>query len=170
MAKKVNPNLTNITEYPNSFKRQKAFPLERYSVFETYAAAENYARTNGVAYVGQTLAIPNTESNVCDFYIIKNEDGDLEKLVSETQYDSLVGSETDAITKKTIWGLFNRDNYIDRQVADAIKRITGMSYEELPSLYEDSNTKLRKSINDLKFDTIEIDGGGAIDADPMGNW
>ena len=62
---------TNLTEYPNSFKRQGAFPLERYSVFYAIAADEekgisassayqealNYARNNPIAYVGQVVSV-----------------------------------------------------------------------------------------------------------------
>jgi hypothetical protein len=33
MANLLNKIPTNLTEYPNSFKRQGAFPLEAYSVF-----------------------------------------------------------------------------------------------------------------------------------------
>jgi hypothetical protein len=32
-------SITNITEYPNSFKRQGAFPLERYSLFDSLSSA-----------------------------------------------------------------------------------------------------------------------------------
>ncbi len=44
--------IKNITEYPNSFKRQGAFPLERYSIFNTLTEAEAYAKSNPIAYVG----------------------------------------------------------------------------------------------------------------------
>lgn len=51
----------NITEYPNSFERQGAFPLERYSVFYNYEEAEEYALTDPVAYVGQPIAVVGEE-------------------------------------------------------------------------------------------------------------
>ena len=48
---------TNLTEYPNSFKRQGAFPLEAYSVFYTKQEADTYAASDPLAYVGQTIAV-----------------------------------------------------------------------------------------------------------------
>ena len=48
---------TNLTEYPNSFKRQGAVPLEAYSVFYTKAEADTYAASDPLAYVGQTIAV-----------------------------------------------------------------------------------------------------------------
>lgn len=56
----VNINLAgikNITEYPNTFKRQGAFPLERYSLFNTLADAQAYASSNPIAYVGQIITV-----------------------------------------------------------------------------------------------------------------
>lgn len=50
-------SIKNITEYPNSFKRQGAFPLERYSLFNSVSDAETYASTNPIAYVGQPLVV-----------------------------------------------------------------------------------------------------------------
>jgi hypothetical protein len=88
---------TNLTEYPNSFKRQGSFPLEAFSVFydivneETkvvtttaFAAAENYAKTNPIAYVGQILAVVKEEEGVkyVETYVIDNENGDLKEVGS----------------------------------------------------------------------------------------
>lgn len=54
--------IKNITEYPNSFKRQGAFPLERFSIFNTYDDAVDYAQNNPIAYVGQPLVVVTTGS------------------------------------------------------------------------------------------------------------
>ena len=81
MANKINPtNITNLTEYPNSFKRQGAFPLERYSLFNTYDEAVAYASSNPIAYVGQMLVVAD-ESSVTG-YIISGTDGALVRLAS----------------------------------------------------------------------------------------
>lgn len=40
-----------------AFKRSNPLPLDRYSVFETKALAEEYALTNAVAYPGQVIAV-----------------------------------------------------------------------------------------------------------------
>lgn len=75
MAKRLTNIPINLTEYPNSFKRQGAFPLEAYEVFNSIEDAENYARTNLIAYVGQKIVV-STETTTT-FYVIKNEVGDL---------------------------------------------------------------------------------------------
>lgn len=74
---------SNITEYPNSFKRQGAFPLERYSVFYDIKGdndavtstakqeALNYAKTNPVAYVGQIVSVVNVVNNVASVDVYK---------------------------------------------------------------------------------------------------
>ena len=95
---------TNLTEYPNSFKRQGSFPLEAYSVFydilneETGAvtttalqSAQNYASSNPIAYVGQILAVVNDNEGVKSVtaYVIDNADGDLKEVGS-----SPVGDES----------------------------------------------------------------------------
>lgn len=69
----------NITEYPNSFKRQGAFPLERYSVFPSYQEAKTYAETSKIAYVTQPIGVAYKigEEIVADYYIIGDENGTL---------------------------------------------------------------------------------------------
>ena len=58
MAIHVNTSaINNITEYPNSFKRQGAFPLERYSLFNSYEDARSYVRLNPIAYIGQIVSV-----------------------------------------------------------------------------------------------------------------
>lgn len=82
---------TNLTEYPNSFKRQGSFPLEAYSVFYAVTnaegvvttsaldAAKDYAKNNPIAYVGQILAVVTVTDGVSevDVYKIENANGDL---------------------------------------------------------------------------------------------
>lgn len=61
----VTSEIRNITEYPNSFKRQGAFPLERYSLFNSLEDAKAYVASNPIAYIGQmvTVAIPADPEN-----------------------------------------------------------------------------------------------------------
>lgn len=89
MAEFLNKIPTNLTEYPNSFKRQGAFPLEAYSVFYSKAEAEAYAQSNPIAYVGQTVAVVTSElveevATIKDvtLYIIDNENGNLKEVGS----------------------------------------------------------------------------------------
>ena len=70
--------IQNFTEYPQSFRRQGAFPLDLYSIFETFEAAKGYAVSNNIAYVGQPIAVVTKESTT--YYVIANEAGDLFKL------------------------------------------------------------------------------------------
>ena len=83
---------TNLTEYPNSFKRQGCFPLEAYSVFyaiidtdgtvvaSALDAAKDYAKNNPIAYVGQILSVVDEDTKTVSTYIISNTDGDLEPI------------------------------------------------------------------------------------------
>lgn len=63
-------SITNITEYPNSFKRQGAFPLERYSLFDSLSSAQNYASTNPIAYVGQLVTVVDNSVSAVSTYKI----------------------------------------------------------------------------------------------------
>ena len=78
----------NITEYPNSFKRQGAFPLERYSVFyatETKTAFQEalaYAQSNPIAYVGQVVSVVTVNENTASV--------DVYKIVQKVTADSIV--------------------------------------------------------------------------------
>ena len=53
--------LTNFTEYQNTFMRQGAYPLDAYSIFTNLTDAEDYAKKHAAAYVGQTLVVANKE-------------------------------------------------------------------------------------------------------------
>lgn len=83
---------TNLTEYPNSFKRQGSFPLEAYSVFyairnesgavvtSALDAAKDYAKNNPISYVGQILAVVDVDAegaSSVQVYKIENANGDL---------------------------------------------------------------------------------------------
>jgi hypothetical protein len=93
MAELLNKIPSNLTEYPNSFKRQGAFPLEAYSVFYTMDAAEAYASSNPISYVGQTLAVVTANAEnpaVVDdvtFYIIADAEGTLQEVGKATNGD-----------------------------------------------------------------------------------
>ena len=103
MAELLNKIPSNLTEYPNSFKRQGAFPLEAYSVFYTMDAAEAYASSNPISYVGQTLAVVTANAEnpaVVDdvtFYIIADADGTLQEVGKATNGDDNTITLTDGI-------------------------------------------------------------------------
>lgn len=92
MAEFISKIPTNLTEYPNSFKRQGAFPLEAYSVFTSVTEAEAYAKSNPLAYVGQVVAVTYKTTETIEeqtvtkeharLYVIRTEAGALLELGS----------------------------------------------------------------------------------------
>lgn len=99
MAQLVQMQLKNITEYPNSFERQGAFPLEKYSVFDDFAKAEAYAKDNLVSYVGQPLAV--VFENKVVYYVI-GKSGELIELGTFKDIEALdqrLGQEIERATK-----------------------------------------------------------------------
>lgn len=68
-------------EFPLSISRQDGFPLDRYSVFDSLEAAQTYAQTNPVAYVGQRIAV--VVDGVATQYSIKNTAGELEAITGD---------------------------------------------------------------------------------------
>lgn len=86
MAKLLTGIPTNLTEYPNSFKRQGAFPLEAYSIFYNLETAKDYSKNNPIAYVGQIISvISDTEIIV---YQITNTQGELQEVGNKLQWGS----------------------------------------------------------------------------------
>lgn len=103
---------TNLTEYPNSFKRQGAFPLEAYSVFYTMDAAIAYAASNPISYVGQTLAVVTSHTEVIEevetsivddvtFYIIADATGALQEVGKATNGDGNTITLNDGVLSLT---------------------------------------------------------------------
>ena len=103
---------TNLTEYPNSFKRQGAFPLEAYSTFYSSVDMHTYAEENPIAYVGQMLVL--VEGGVVKAYLIKDTAGTLLQLAQTTESGDLAGDITELQT----------------QVAQLLK-VVGIDEEEL---------------------------------------
>lgn len=104
---------TNLTEYPNSFKRQGSFPLEAYSVFYAITdaegavttsaldAAKDYAKNNPIAYVGQILAVVTVTDGVSevDVYKIENANGDLVPVGNTEDVEAAIKALEDYIGK-----------------------------------------------------------------------
>lgn len=130
----------NLTEYPNAFKRQGAFPLEMYSVFSNLNEAKDYAENNSVAYVGQPLAVSELsevttgegEETVTEviqttrFYVIGNTAGQLIELGTLADIDGL-NLRLEAVEKffeatdnldQTIDTLYELQKYIDEHGED----------------------------------------------------
>lgn len=143
MAELLSKIPTNLTEYPNSFKRQGCFPLEAYSVFYTSfeevdgvktvkqtakAAAENYAATNGIAYVGQTVAtvetgLDGTITSV-EFWIIADAAGTLEQVGSATAGDDKSITLADGVLSITGFKAASTDTLPSKAADGSINWIT----------------------------------------------
>lgn len=65
-------------EFPLSMKRQDAFSLDPTCVWPSMADAQNYAKTNPTAYIGQLLSV--IVDGVATPYVIQNAAGDLAPL------------------------------------------------------------------------------------------
>ena len=104
-------NLINISEYPNTFVRQGAFPLERFSVFDTLTAAENYAEEDPRAYIGQQLVVVESETSTPSSFVISGTGGalvripDIYDLTSASDnITSQLGSHIDSLATSDSYG------------------------------------------------------------------
>lgn len=58
-----------ITEYPNTFKRQGSFPLDKSCVYNSLLEATQYAESSQIAYAGQLISV--IENNNVNVYVLK---------------------------------------------------------------------------------------------------
>lgn len=89
----------------NTTLRQNGFSLEYYEVFYSLEAAEEYSKSNPLAYVGQKLSVVDEVSETAVIYLILNEAGDLREI--GTKVDNLgpnVISDVDKILEITSSG------------------------------------------------------------------
>lgn len=98
MAKLLNSKPQNLTLYPNSFERQGAFPIDANSLFFSLLDAENYAKTNPVAYVGQIISV--IDSGKVNAFQIINEAGDLGSVSSSANFNMIEGYNASDIIKE----------------------------------------------------------------------
>lgn len=75
-------------ELPLSISRQSNFPLDKSSIWWDKAEAENYAKTDPTAYVGQPITIVDEAKNTVTLCVIKG-DGTLETVGSMASVDAL---------------------------------------------------------------------------------
>lgn len=130
-------NLDNYLEkdglgFPLNFRRGNPNPLDNSSVWSSLEAAQNYAATDPVAYVGQILTVVETvvideeagaTTTRVTAYSIQDEAGTLKELGSDAAYDdssvvARIGTVEEAI------GVLNGDSTIegsvDKKVADKV--------------------------------------------------
>lgn len=66
--------------FPLNFRRGNPNPLDNSSVWASLEAAQNYASTDPVAYVGQILTVVDNAGGVATVYAIQDESGTLKKV------------------------------------------------------------------------------------------
>ena len=102
--------IKNITEYPNTFKRQGAFSLEEFEVFNSLTAAQTYAASNPVAYIGQKIVVVETGESgaiTVSHYSINDAKGTLVPLGSKVEGDDVTITIADGIAK--LYGAANAE-------------------------------------------------------------
>ena len=127
-------NLDNYLEkdglgFPLNFRRGNPNPLDNSSVWGSITSAQNYAKTDPVAYVGQVLTVVEdvtvgeTTVKTATAYVIDNEAGDLKEVgsspvgdektitVSEDGTVSLYGIAGLALTREEEDGSVTKINY-----------------------------------------------------------
>lgn len=77
-------NITGINQVGNSYQRKSAVPLDYFSLFNSKDAAELYAKENPVAYVGQLIAVVDSNNKVTH-YSIEDEAGTLKAIGFQTE-------------------------------------------------------------------------------------
>lgn len=90
-------------EFPLSMKRQDAFALDPTCVWPSLAEAQNYAKTNPTAYIGQVLSV--VSDGAATAYTIKNAAGDLAPLGA-----TAVDIATDSEVSEMLSEVFPTDN------------------------------------------------------------
>lgn len=89
-------------EFPLTIKRQDGFSLDNTEVWGSMADAEEYAKTNPTAYVGQGISV--VVDGVAKRYVIANANGDLSPLGADA-----VTPATDAEVNEMINDVFGSD-------------------------------------------------------------
>lgn len=89
--------ITGINQVGNSYQRKSAVPLDYFSFFNTKAAAEEYAKSNPVSYVGQFLAY--TDDNKVVACVIGNTAGDLIQLAQSTTTGDIASDLNAAVNR-----------------------------------------------------------------------
>jgi hypothetical protein len=169
----LNTNFTNLTTYPNSFSRQEPTPLEAHSLFTSKKDAENYAKNDPVAYVGQIVVVIDSTNKVCTPYVISDTTGtlgeiggkvDLSSYVKKSSFSSsVVGylpkiKDADtiepgyAINSGTTWG--GTDSTVATTLA-IDNRIKSYYWADV-KISATSNTETSPTVKNLSATTVKI--------------
>lgn len=109
--------------FPLNFRRGNPNPLDNSSVWASLEAAQNYAATDPVAYVGQILTVVDNENSIATVYAIQDVAGTLKKVgtspigdestitVAEDGTVSLYGIAGLQLTREDDQGVVTKINY-----------------------------------------------------------
>ena len=109
--------------FPLNFRRGNPNPLDNSSVWASLEAAQNYAKNDPVAYVGQILTVVDNENNIATVYAIQDVAGTLKKVgtspvgdestitVAEDGTVSLYGVAGLQLTREDDQGVVTKINY-----------------------------------------------------------
>ena len=98
----------NITEYPNTFKRQGSFPLDSSSIFYNLEEAIEYAKSSLAAYNGQIISVIDNED--VNIYTLKPSNE------NDVRYElaQIYSSAYDLVNSKMgWWNISNKPNSSD---------------------------------------------------------
>lgn len=111
-----------ITEYPNTFKRQGSFPLDKSSAFDSLVEATEYAESSKIAYAGQIVSV--IEDDDVRIYLLKKHDDKSKNFklvnipISTLSLDDAIVNINNLINSKVgIWSVTRIDN-TDNAVLD----------------------------------------------------
>ena len=90
-----------------AFERSNALPIDKYSVFESLTAAENYIATSGVAYPGQVIAVQGETAGEFSVYYIDG-NGSLQQVGKSTEGDE-ASIHLDENGKLSLFGFANAE-------------------------------------------------------------
>lgn len=161
MAERLTNIPTDIAEYPNSFKRQGAFPLEAYELFYSLKDAEDYAKegfgnSGHIAYVGQTIKVV-TDYGV-DCYVIADTAGTLHRIGEGFDFIEVDGGGADSADPESFYGTDSGDENVE-----VVERKIGTIVEGV--LIGDANGDGKVNTRDISVIQQAMNGWGTdIDA------
>ena len=151
-------NLSKYTEndglgFPLNFRRGNPNPLDNSSVYSSLAAAQEYAKNDPVAYVGQPITVVDASSGTATMYVIQNEAGDLLALATSTATGDITTTVQELMGKVTT--LIGSD--ADKSVrAIAAEEIAAQLIPEGAKESLDSLTEIAKWIQDHPDDVATM--------------
>lgn len=180
-------NLDNYTSadglgFPLNFRRGNPNPLDNSSVWASKAAAEEYAKTDPTAYVGQILSVVVKNGNTFNvsIYVIQDETGTLADIVQNDTVAAEVQAWLESTAGQAAITVAIGDNYYTKdetyskteintkytQAVSAGQQALTTAIGETKDAESVINTRIDEKINDtlgaLNELLIELDTGTGV--------